>query len=129
MGLLEDQIEDDAIMSFLDVDGFAETVVYVPGSQLANYNATPRTYAGRSISAVVRRMVPEAAFGIRQDVQPRLLVIVANSATLGISSSELDTGGDKLILPYRIGEAASMHPVKQQKGSETNDPGCLYLEI
>ena len=127
MGLLDDQIAGDALQAFMDTDGFAETIQYIP-NPLNPANATNGNVT-RSIAAVVRRMTPEPQMGTRGDVQPKLLVIVANDPVLGIASDQVDYGGDKLYFPYRLGESPSTHPLKQAKASETNDPGCLTLEV
>lgn len=63
---------------------FGESVVYHPSGGTA-----------RTITALVERS-QETEFQIR----------VRNSSCNGISSGELDTGGDEIAFPLRIGEAA-----------------------
>ena len=118
MGMLNDQIAGDAVASFMDADGFAEAVIYTPKG------GTPRT-----INAIVRRETPESQMGSAQDVQPRLLVIVANDPVLGIASNQVNYGGDTITLARRIGQTPSSLTIKMAKGQETNDPGCLSLEL
>ena len=95
---LRDMISTDATRVFLNASEFAESVTYLP-----------YRYAGealresRTILAVVEREdneadeagAPVAAFFVR----------VHNDATTGISSDELDLGGDRIALPPRDGKS------------------------
>ena len=111
---LQDQIVADAATVFCNVDDFAEVVTYWPRS------GSPRT-----IAAVVIR---EQTAVLEQDVQtnaPVFQVHVANSLTLGISSTELDCGGDQIELAPRDGkppERRSITEVLEQ------DRGMLVLQ-
>ena len=113
---LADRIVTDAGTVFLNSDHFAETVTYYPHRFGAA--ATPR-----SISAVVvRRQV--STFAPDEQIVPEFEVHVANSSTTGISSSELNTGGDRIGLAVRIGETATRRTI--QDLSE-HDEGMLVL--
>ena len=118
MGILDDQILDDAKLAFIDADGFAESIVYI------------KAVSGerRTINAVVQRHAPEQQLGTPYDAQPRMLIWVANDATTGIASSELNTGGDKVEFPYRLGQLPSVLAIKQAKGP-AHDSGMMMLEV
>ncbi len=64
---------------------------------------TPRTGAPRSIEVLIQYVGPRALAGIAGGSRPHLEILVRNHATLGITSRQVDTGGDKLTLPLRIG--------------------------
>jgi len=79
---------------------FGETVVYKPlgGDE-------------RSIQAIVTRP-GLGPVGGGEDGDTELTTInVENDATTGISTAEVDTGGDKVSLPTRIGNAAEDRPI------------------
>ena len=118
MSVFDDQVTDDVQRAFLDADGPAETIQYIP-----------RVGASRYILAVIQRQTPVPLMGTTQDVTAKALVIVANHATRGISSATLDTGGDKIRFALRRGGTAESFPVKLSKAAETNDPGCLAMEV
>ena len=65
------------------LDAFGETVTYY-----ASGSST-----GREITALVNR-----------DNAPQFVIRVKNDSSSGISSSELDTGGDEISFPLRVGE-------------------------
>lgn len=62
--------------------------------ECVTYYASGAT-SGREIMAIVERDAPEFTLRVR------------NSDRDGISSDELDTGGDEISFPIRIGETAS----------------------
>ena len=97
------------------VGDFDEEVTYVPltGDQ-------------RVIRAVVTRNVPEPIAENKKTSSPVLIVEVRNSATLGISSAEIDLGGDKISLPVRVGKTAESRPITQILSQDT---GTLRLEL
>jgi hypothetical protein len=118
---LRDAINNDAQLVFLNTDEFAETVTY-----------HPRLFAGgdsrptRSIKAVVFR---ETMATVTEDggttLLPMFEVHVENDSTLGISSTELDTGGDQLEFAARDGVAATKRTITRVV---TQDHGMLVLE-
>jgi hypothetical protein len=109
---LASRIVSDAGSVFLNSDHFAEAVTYYP-----HRFGTPAT--PRSIQAiVVRNQV--ATFNPDEQIIPEFEVRVANSVTTGISSAELNTGGDQIKFAARIGEAEQkrtiQHLVEQDEG-------------
>lgn len=75
---------------------FSEAVVYTPSNPSAS---NPK----RTINAVIQRNPPAPLRAAPDYIGPRMIVQVANDATLGISSASLDTGGDTITVAYRIG--------------------------
>ena len=115
---LADRIVADAATVFLNSDHFAETVTYYPHRINKLAPATPR-----SIKAVVTRN-QVATFNPDEQIVPEFEVRVANDSTTGISSSELNTGGDKIKLAVRIGEEETKRSVQYMT---EHDNGMLVL--
>jgi len=67
----------------------------------------PRTGASRSVKAIVDYPGPGAIGGLAGGSRPILDIYIENSSTSGISSAEVDTGGDKLDVPLRFGLTAA----------------------
>jgi hypothetical protein len=112
---------DLAADAALFLTDFAEAVIYKPRPTLAVPAPAPRT-----IQAIVDRNPP--AFLMEADgfSVPTIHLVVRNSASAGISSAEVDTGGDQVDVPVRLGEAAvtkSIVRIVQQ------DAGILRLEV
>jgi len=118
---LRDAIADDAAAVFLDTAAFAEEVTYCP-----RLFQQGDTRPDRTINAVVMR---ETMANVAEDggatVLPVFEVHVANSATLGISSTELDTGGDQIEFAARDGMDATKRSIVRLV---TQDHGMLVLE-
>jgi hypothetical protein len=117
---LREQIEADAITVFLNTGEFAELVTYYPHRFYGESAREPR-----SISAIVVREQIEV---LSEDVitnAPSFEVHVANSSTLGISSDEIDTGGDQIEFPPRDGKTAERRTITRLV---TQDNGMLILE-
>jgi len=113
---LRERIIADAGSVFLNADHFAESVTYYPhrfGTQ-----ATPRVIT----AVVIRNQV--AVFNPDEQIVPEFEVRVANDSATGISSEELNTGGDQIKLAVRIGETATKRTI--QIMSE-HDDGMLVL--
>lgn len=72
---------------------FGEPVVYYPA-----------TGGQRSIDAIVTRDPPEIYDDQGKAVLPKFTLRVHNSCTLGISSQELDTGGDDISILLKVGD-------------------------
>ena len=108
---LRDMMQDDADSVFLNTDEFAESVTY---------NGT------RTINAVVQREQLQTVSQDTDTVAPVFYVHVANSASTGISSQELDLGGDTLSFPPRDGKAAETKYIQQLI---TQDEAMLVLEV
>ena len=115
---LHDTILADASVVFTSTDDFAEWVVYTPHQKFGQAVPTPR-----SIKAVVIRDQITSLDG--DTVSPVWQVHVANDATLGISSAELDLGGDKITLPPRDGLEAKSRSITQLL---IQDHGMLVIE-
>lgn len=92
---LRESIASDAVSVFLSADEFAETVVYIP-----------RGGGSRTILAIVEREPPSLLDSLGNVIALSYMIYVANSQTTGISSSEVDTGGDVIRLKGRENENA-----------------------
>lgn len=117
---LRTAIAADAITVFTRSDDFAETVTYYPHRY---YGDAAR--AARSILAVVERLAITVLTQDGDVVAPVWNIHVANDATYGITSEELDTGGDQIEFPPRDGETAERKTITQLL---TQDHGMLVLE-
>ena len=108
----DDQTETDASV-FLDT--FGETVTYYPSGG-----------GTRSIDAVVSRDPIGRLDGAPHGKTQHIVVSVANDSSIGISSSEIDTGKDKIELVYRIGETAQQRVITK---IVSIDHGMMHLEL
>lgn len=111
---LKDMIQADSLNVFINADEFAEHVHYGPfgGSR-------------REINAVVFReavATSEESGGIST---PFFEVHVANDSTLGISSTEINLGGDVIELPVRPGMSNSSRRIL---AIIAQDEGMLVLQ-
>jgi hypothetical protein len=115
---LAERIVTDAASVFLNSDHFAETVTYHP-----HRFHTAAVREPRSIKAVVTRN-QVSVFNPDEQILTEFEVRVANDVTTGITSAELDTGGDMIELAPRVGET----PVKKSVQYLTeHDEGMLVL--
>ena len=110
------RIVSDVGTVFLNSDHFAESVTYYP--HRFGTAATPRV-----IKAVVTRN-QVATFNPDEQIVPEFEVRVANDATTGISSDELNTGGDQIKLAVRVGETATKRSIQFLT---EHDDGMLVL--
>lgn len=117
---LHDMIETDATAVFANTADFAEVVTYHPRHRFGEATPTPR-----SINAVVMREQIQTIGEDGDTVSPIWQVHVANSGTYGISSTELDLGGDQIALPPRDGKSAARKTITQLV---IQDHGMLVLE-
>lgn len=113
---LAERIITDAGSMFLNSDHFAETVTYYP--HRFGTPATPREIK----AVVVRNQV--TTFNPDEQISPEFEVRVANNSTTGISSTELNTGGDKLKFAARVGETESKRSIQYLA---EHDTGMLVL--
>lgn len=111
---LQATIAADALTVFTSTDDFAEVVTY-----------KPRGGTARSINAVVLREQITVLAEDGDTVAPVWQVHVANDSTYGISSAELNLGGDKITLPPRDGKDAEDRSITQLM---IQDVGMLVLE-
>ena len=112
-GEILDILADDAADVFLT--DFAETIRYKPGV----------AWPGRSILTVIDRNEPDTPGGMDMAPAPALIVYVANSATSGIGSEEINTGADTVVLKYRLDGADVEMRVRRMIAQ---DRGLLQLE-
>lgn len=89
---------DTYTTEFLDV--FGETVTYLPAGG-----------GSRSIKAIVDREMPAGLPGVTNVHTSVCFIEVANDVTVGISTAELNTGGDKVSLKVRINEIAQQRRI------------------
>tara|TARA_R110000823_G_C15701213_1_gene476483 strand:+ start:274 stop:636 length:363 start_codon:yes stop_codon:yes gene_type:complete len=115
---LADRIVSDAAAVFLNSDHFSETVTYYPHRFHTDAARLPR-----SIQAVVTRN-QVATFGPDEQILTEFEVRVANNAVTGISSEELDTGGDQIQLAPRVGESVAKRSIQYLT---EHDDGMLVL--
>lgn len=117
---LRDLIDSDSLNVFCNANEFAENVTYVPHRYFGD-----EARANRPIVAVVFR---EGIATVPQDVEatsPVFEVHVHNNSSTGISSEELDLGGDAISFPPRDGQSASTRQVTRLL---SQDHGMLVLE-
>lgn len=111
---LHDMIRSDSVDVFCNPDDFAESVVYYKRNGLS-----------RTINAVVVR----EAFAINPEdgdtITPVFEVHVANDASTGIASDELNIGGDMLAFAVRVGKAVERRSIVRLM---SHDEGMLVLE-
>ena len=110
----------DAYTVFTSTDDFAEVVTYYPRQRFGEPAPTPRT-----INAVVIREQIQSIGEEADTVSPVWQVHVANNVTYGITSSELDLGGDQISLPPRDGKTAERRTITQLL---IQDGGMLVVE-
>lgn len=63
----------------------------------------PRIGSSRNIEAIIEYPGPETIDGLAGGSRPILDVYIRNDSIKGISSAEVDTGGDELDVPLRYG--------------------------
>ena len=111
---LHDAIQADAINVFANQNDFAEPVVYYK-----------KTGKARPINAVVVRdalaILPEDG----DTVTPVFEIHVANDIVEGISSEELNLGGDMIAFAVRVGQAVQRRTITKLLA---HDEGVLTLE-
>ena len=111
---LHDMIQADASAVFCNTNDFAETATY-----------RPRSGISRSVRVVIIRdalaLVPEDG----DTVTPVSEIHVSTTGTYGITSEELDIGGDAIEFEYRLGREARPRTITRLLG---HDEGMLVLE-
>lgn len=111
----DDDFAADALPDLLTEHG--EAVTYKPNGG-----------GSRSIDAIVNRNPPAASEAASQGlIAPgRMLLTVENDATSGISTDEIDTGGDKVTVALRVGGTATDRPITQLVN---DDGGCTTFWV
>ena len=111
---LHDAIQADAINVFANPNDFAEPVTYYK-----------KTGKARPINAVVVRdalaILPEDG----DTATPVFEIHVANDIVEGISSEELNLGGDMIAFAVRVGQAVQRRTITKLLA---HDEGMLTLE-
>lgn len=95
--------------------GFQEDVTY-----------TKRDASTRVIKAIVDRNAPGAVNPLNGSLASTIIVAVANDATTGISSAEVDTKVDTITLATRVGGDNATHRVVR---IVSHDAGVMTLEV
>lgn len=112
MGIFDSALQSDAQFAFGDTDSI--------GAESATYR--PKTGTTRAIKVVVNRNLP-VEFDAQGVARYSILVFVQNSATKGISATELDSGSDRISVPFREGGTAQTFslgvPESQDAGGMT----------
>jgi hypothetical protein len=110
---LRDMIETDAAL-FVSTSDFGESVVY-----------RKRNNTTRTINAVVIRQVAE----LISDEENRALTVfevhVINDSTTGITTTEIDLGGDSIEIADRVGKLARPRSIIQ---IQDQDEGMIVLQ-
>ena len=84
----------------LSVRQFGESVIYYP-----------RSGGSREIDARIERGTPEVIAETGDITTQAVIVTVENDKVRGITSDEIDTGGDELSLSLRIGLSAQRRSI------------------
>lgn len=111
---LHETIIDDGLQVFCNPDDFAEPIVYYK-----------RDGRARPIDAVVDRQALALLAETNDAVIPVFEISVHNSCETGVSSEELNLGGDSFEFAIRVGEAVSRRTITKLLG---HDEGMLILE-
>jgi len=86
----------------------------------------PRGGGSRSIEAIVEYPGPAAIGDLSGGGRPVMDIYVKNDSTAGISSAEVDTGGDKLDVPLRFGLTAARVRVTR---IVAQDKAILHIQV
>ena len=111
---LYDVIISDGVNVFCNVNDFAETATYQPYGSVE-----------REVKIIVERQQIQILPEDNDTNTPVFLVHVANNAITGITSDELNIGGDRLAFADRVGE-----PIRERTIMRllNHDEGMLELE-
>lgn len=112
---LHDVMKADSVAVFCNLNDFAETLIY-----------HKRDGGARTVRAVVDR---QSYAGVTEDggtySMPLFEIHVANNAETGITSEELNLGGDFFEFSDRIGQDAEQRTIVRLV---SHDEGMLILE-
>jgi hypothetical protein len=86
---------------------FGEPVIYYPGGP--NHQA-------REIQAIVERNDPAVIAALGDSVGQSLILRVLNDVSLGILSTEIDSGIDRISVPLTEGDAPALRSIVQILG-------------
>lgn len=96
-------------MSMFDAAQSMSWAANLNGSLAPSEDATYVNSVGdvtRSIKVIVNRKPAALPDELDRGITPSIEIVVRNDSTYGIASSELDSGGDKIQLKLRLGDAA-----------------------
>ncbi len=79
---------------------------------------SPRNRTARSISAIVDYPGPGPIGPLDGGSRPHVELLVANDSTTGIASTEVDTGGDHVTVPMRVGTTARVLRIVEVMGQD-----------
>ena len=111
---LHDMIKADAVNVFCNDNDFAEPGRYYP-----------RARSARDIKIVAIREALAILGEDGDNVIPLFEIHVANNATSGITSDELNLGGDSIEFAIRVGGQATRRTITKLL---SHDEGMLVLE-
>ncbi len=94
---------------------FGESVTYYPAGG-----------GSRGILAIIDRESVVGVNGASRGNTQFIIMTVANDSAIGISSSELDTGGDRIEFPKRIGDPVQKRGIRD---FNNQDRGMMELEM
>lgn len=97
----------------------------IPGGEAVTYK--PGGTGGRAINANVERDPPEQLGTDGSVRRPKMYIEVANSATAGISATEINYGLDRITVAYPKGATAADHAIVGTLLSQ--DAGMIRLEL
>lgn len=107
-------IKADASAVFCNLSDFAETATYHPRGRLS-----------RPVRAVIVRDVLAILPEDGDTVTPVSEIHIAATGEFGITSEELDTGGDCIEFDFRIGREKRLRPITRLI---SHDEGMLVVE-
>jgi hypothetical protein len=102
----------------------AATFMLLPGAEWIDY--LPASGSKRRIQAVITRAGPESIGEFDGGSRPVFEILVINDSTDGVSSDELDTGGDKFEVAYNVNEIPRLVRILRLVN---HDAGHLLLEV
>lgn len=89
----KEQLNNDAVLAFLNTGEFAETITY-----------TPKGGTAKTIAALIdRKPVNSVGEDSGRTLLGQIEIVIANDSENGISS--INKGGDTVSLPERVGDA------------------------
>jgi len=86
----------------------------------------PAGGGSRTIDAIVNRDQPTELGDAPHGHAPLAVIVVRNDATAGISSAEVDTGGDQVRLAVRLGKDPQDRRITK---IISQDSGMMQLEV
>lgn len=100
----------------------AESFFLLPGAEWVDY--FPRGGSARRIRAVISRNGPENLPNVAGGSTPQFTALVRNHATLGITSDEVDSGGDTIEVGPRVAEVPKTRRITEVLN---HDAGLMLL--